>query len=102
MGEQRPWVLGSGEAQCKRNRAPGCLHLVERLVPLLAKCSSSLLSFSWQVQEEHQSLVYCAPNHVHQDPLDSLQASDQVGSTIGGRVTHILTLLGNNGAFCGV
>lgn len=60
-----------------------CLNLVKRLVPLL-KHSSSSLSFSWQVQEEHQSLVYCASNHVHQDPSDSLQASDQVGSTMGG------------------
>lgn len=56
----------------------GSLKLVKRLVPLLK--AQFILSFSWQVQEEHQSLVHCAPNHVYQDPADSLQASDQVGS----------------------
>lgn len=66
---------------------------------LCLKCSLSLLGFSWQVQEEHQSLVYCAPNHVHQDPTDTLQASDQVGGKHYRRLTHMPTLRGSSGAF---
>lgn len=66
---------------------------------LCLKCRLSLPGFSWQVQKEHQSLVYCAPNHVHQDPADTLQASDQVGRKHYWTLTCMLTLQGSNGAF---